>query len=120
MERERTRGDARTSYTGLRVNQLYYNKDSLANLQIVSRVDISPLSSTYRLILHPQVQGNAEHFRDICGGAIGWLDSVTYYTAFTEGWALYAENPLIAQDTDAYKTEPMQRFGMLKWQVEID
>lgn len=48
---------------------------------------------------------------------IGWLDSVTYYTAFTEGWALYAENPLIAEDTDAYKNEPMQKFGMLKWQV---
>jgi len=58
-----------------------------------------------------------EHFRDSCGGVIGWLDSVTYYTAFTEGWALYAENPLIAQDTDTYKTEPMQKFGMLKWQV---
>jgi len=66
---------------------------------------------------HTQVQGNVEHFRDSCGGVIGWLDSVTYYTAFTEGWALYAENPLIAQDTDTYKTEPMQRFGMLKWQV---
>ena len=48
---------------------------------------------------------------------IGWLDSVTYYTAFTEGWALYAENPLIAEDTDTYKYEPMQKFGMLKWQV---
>lgn len=48
---------------------------------------------------------------------IGWLESVTYYTAFTEGWALYAENPLIAEDTDAYKNEPMQKFGMLKWQV---
>ena len=64
-----------------------------------------------------QVQGNIEHFRDSCGGVIGWLDSVTYYTAFTEGWALYAENPLIAEDTDAYKYEPMQKFGMLKWQV---
>lgn len=51
---------------------------------------------------------------------IGWLDSVTYYTAFTEGWALYAENPLIAQDTDTYKNEPMQKFGMLKWQVKIE
>ena len=48
---------------------------------------------------------------------IGWLDEVAYYTAFKEGWALYAENPLIAQDTETYKTEPMQKFGMLKWQV---
>ncbi len=46
-----------------------------------------------------------------------WLDDQTYYTAFTEGWALYAENPLIAQQTDTYKTELMQKFGMLKWQV---
>ena len=58
-----------------------------------------------------------EHFRDSCGGVIGWLDSVTYYTAFSEGWALYAENPLIAKDTDTYENEPMQKFGMLKWQV---
>lgn len=64
-----------------------------------------------------KVQGNIEHFRDSCGGSIGWLDSETYYTAFTEGWALYAENPLIAEDTDTYKNEAMQKFGMLKWQV---
>ena len=63
------------------------------------------------------MQGTVEHFRDSCGGVIGWLDKETYYTAFTEGWALYAENPLIAQDTDTYKSEPMQKFGMLKWQV---
>lgn len=50
---------------------------------------------------------------------IGWLDRVTYYMAFIEGWALYAENPLIAEDTDTYKYEPMQKFGMLKWQVMI-
>ena len=60
-----------------------------------------------------------EHFRDSCGGVIAWLDSNTYYTAFTEGWALYAENPLIAQYTDTYKNEPMQKFGMLKWQVSL-
>jgi len=28
----------------------------------------------------------------------GW----TYYAAFTEGWALYAENPLIARETKVY------------------
>ena len=60
-----------------------------------------------------------EHFRDSCGGSNynRWLDEAAYYTAFTEGWTLYAENPLIAQDTDTYKDEPMQKFGMLKWQV---
>ena len=54
---------------------------------------------------------------DSCDGAIAWLDKVTNYPAFIEGWALYAESPLIAQDTDTYKYEPMQKFGMLKWQV---
>ena len=56
---------------------------------------------------------------DSCGGSISWLNSETYYTAFTEGWALYAENPLIAEDTNTYANEPMQKFGMLKWQVRI-
>ena len=48
---------------------------------------------------------------------IKWLDQETYYTAFTEGWGLYAENPLIGEDTDTYKDEPWQKYGMLKWQV---
>lgn len=30
---------------------------------------------------------------------------------------MYAENPLIAQDTDTYENEPLQKYGMLKWQV---
>lgn len=66
---------------------------------------------------HTQVQGLQEHFIDKCGGVIKWLDAETYYTAFTEGWALYAENPLIGEDTDTYKNEPWQKYGMLKWQV---
>ena len=64
-----------------------------------------------------QFQGATEHFKDTCGGVIGWLDSKTSYTAFTEGWALYAENPLISDDTDVYENEPMQKYGMLKWQA---
>ena len=69
--------------------------------------------------LFHQVQGLTEHFRDPCGGEVAWIDSETYYTAFTEGWALYAENPLIAQDTDTYKDPEtfFQKYGMLKWQV---
>lgn len=66
---------------------------------------------------HTQVQGLEEHFRDSCGGVIKWLDQETYYTAFTEGWGLYAENPLIGEDTDTYKDEPWQKYGMLKWQI---
>ena len=63
------------------------------------------------------MQGNIEHFRDTCGGLIAWLDSETHYTAFLEGWGLYAENPLISDDTDVYDGEPMKKYGMLKWQV---
>ena len=57
-----------------------------------------------------QIQGALEHFPDTCGGPIGWLASKTYYTAFTEGWALYAENPLISDDTDVYDNEPMKKI----------
>lgn len=66
---------------------------------------------------HIQIQGVREHFKDSCGGLIGWLDSKTYYTAFLEGWALYAENPLISDYTDVYDGEPMKKYGMLKWQI---
>lgn len=65
-----------------------------------------------------QVQGNVEHFQDNCEGVISWLDKETYYTAFVEGWGLYAENPLISE-TDVYDNNLMQKFGMLKWQVGI-
>ena len=61
--------------------------------------------------------GQIEYFRDTYGGVPKWLDDQTSYTFFTEGWGLYAENPVIAQDTDTYKEAPMQRFGMIKWQV---
>ncbi|XP_068722705.1 uncharacterized protein [Montipora capricornis] len=66
---------------------------------------------------HTQVQGLAEHFIDKCGGIIKWLDEETGYTAFSEGWALYAEDPLIGEDTDTYKNEPWPKYGMLKWQI---
>jgi len=52
-----------------------------------------------------QVQGLEEHFRDSCGGVIKWLDQETHYTAFTEGWGLYAENPLIGEDTTEHIQE---------------
>lgn len=61
--------------------------------------------------------GLKEHFQDSCGGVPSWLDSKTYYTAFTEGWGLYSENPLISDDTDTYKDNLLQKYGMLKWQV---
>jgi len=66
---------------------------------------------------HTQLQGYQEHFQDTCGGEIAWLSSITSYTAFTEGWALYAENPLIAYDTDTYEGQPLYKYGMLKSQL---
>ena len=68
-------------------------------------------------ILCFQSQGLVEHFLDKCKGVVSWLDKMTYYTAFSEGWALYAENPLIAQDTKVYDKDLFQKYGMLKWQV---
>ncbi|XP_046857657.1 uncharacterized protein LOC124451071 isoform X1 [Xenia sp. Carnegie-2017] len=66
---------------------------------------------------HTQIQSHIEYFKDPYGGLPKWLDDRTYYTFFTEGWGLYSENPVIAEDTDTYEEEPMQKFGMLKWQV---
>jgi hypothetical protein len=48
---------------------------------------------------------------------INWLDSIGLYPLFSEGWALYAENPLIALESDAYENNPLQKYGMLKWQI---
>ena len=42
---------------------------------------------------------------------------MTYYPLFSEGWALYAENPLLGLETDVYKNNPLQKYGMLKWQI---
>ena len=36
--------------------------------------------------------------RDKCGPLLGFL-SKSRYTAYSEGWALYAESPLVAEDT---------------------
>ncbi|XP_015757731.1 PREDICTED: uncharacterized protein LOC107337124 [Acropora digitifera] len=63
------------------------------------------------------VAGLIEHFRDKCGGVPRWLDKETSYIAFQEGWALYAESPLLSYDSDLYENNFLQRFGMLKWQV---
>ena len=63
------------------------------------------------------VLAQAEYFQDRYGGVEKWIDDETYYTFFTEGWGLYSENPVIAEDTNTYEGYPMQRFGMLKWQV---
>jgi len=66
---------------------------------------------------HTQVQGYTEHFTDSCEGPIRWIAVNTLYLAFAEGWALYAENPLIPENTSAYQVDPISKYGMLKWQV---
>lgn len=66
---------------------------------------------------HTQVQGYTERFTDTCGGPIGWIASSTIYLSFSEGWALYSENPLIPKYTKMYEADPISKYGMLKWQV---
>jgi hypothetical protein len=63
-----------------------------------------------------QVQGYLENFKSSCPqDDTKWLN--TKYSAFTEGWGLYAEYPLVAEMTDAYENKPLSRYGMLKGQV---
>lgn len=46
------------------------------------------------------------------------MDSTKHiYLEFSEGWALYAENPLVSKYTDTYKDDPLTKYGMLKWQI---
>ena len=68
---------------------------------------------------HSQVQGMREYFHSDCEGLMSWLDdqSSNSFVAFTEGWALYSENPVMSDDTDVYNDNPLQKYGMFKWQV---
>lgn len=65
---------------------------------------------------HLQLQGHVENFLDWCGPLVAPLLK-TRYISFSEGWALYAENPLISRETDVYDDKPFRRYGMLKWQI---
>ncbi|XP_028399408.1 uncharacterized protein LOC114522845 [Dendronephthya gigantea] len=68
---------------------------------------------------HLQAQGMREYFQSGCRGLMSWLDDRTSesFSAFTEGWALYSENPIMSDDTELYNDNPFQKYGMLKWQV---
>ncbi|XP_028411286.1 uncharacterized protein LOC114533865 [Dendronephthya gigantea] len=69
---------------------------------------------------HTQRQGYFENFQNSCPvNEMGWLDKImlSKYGAFTEGWGLYAEYPLVAEYTDAYTNQPLSRYGMLKGQI---
>ncbi len=63
--------------------------------------------------------GTREYFHSHCDGLMSWLDDQSSYSfaAFTEGWALYSENPVMSDDTDVYNDDPVQKYGMFKWQV---
>ena len=63
------------------------------------------------------VLAQQQYFRDKYGGVPKWIDEQTSFTFFSEGWALYSENPVIAEDTDTYKYNLFQKFGMLQGQV---
>ena len=54
-----------------------------------------------------------ELFGDSCSDVISWLNSATFYFAFVEGWAMYAESPLVGSDTDLYEDKPLYKYGML-------
>ena len=54
-----------------------------------------------------------ELFRDSCGDVIEWLNGVTFYFAFVEGWGMYAESPLTESDTDLYEGKPLYKYGVL-------
>ena len=60
-----------------------------------------------------------EYFEDQCGDIQKWLDTKSGSSFFTEGWALYAEKPVTSDDTDTYDGYPLEKYGMLKWQVRI-
>ncbi|KXJ22654.1 hypothetical protein AC249_AIPGENE26565 [Exaiptasia diaphana] len=66
---------------------------------------------------HTQLHSFTELFSNDRCDVISWLNGVSYYTAFTEGWALYAERVLISQETNIYDNLPLQKYGMLKWQI---
>lgn len=47
-----------------------------------------------------------------------WMSTSIYFLTFAEGWALYAEGDLIADETDAYKSIPLMNFTALRWKVK--
>lgn len=46
-----------------------------------------------------------------------WLTKRTYFSSFSEGWATYAEYPLVGKDLDLYRNDLMAKYGMLQQQV---
>ena len=61
--------------------------------------------------------GSVEYFNDPCEDVFKWLNSYSEYSYFKEGWALYAETPLVSENTDTYHGHPLKEYGMLQWEV---
>ena len=55
---------------------------------------------------------------DECEDISMWINNlVDYYPSFSEGWGLYAENPILMEDLDILKDDGFSKYGALKWQV---
>ncbi|KAK3699407.1 hypothetical protein QZH41_018565 [Actinostola sp. cb2023] len=65
---------------------------------------------------HLQIQGYLENFRDTCPSSLDLLDD-QQYTAFTEGWGMYAENPVASLDMGLFDHHQLEWYGMLKAQL---
>ena len=117
MELMELRSGSSNRYRSLRSSYLSTAQAQLTEIFAKVCTDRSPVFLIKFVVFSFQVQGFKELFGDTCGGVIGWLNDASYSTAFTEGWALYAENPLITEETDTYDNDPLQLYGMLKWQI---
>ncbi|EDO36462.1 predicted protein [Nematostella vectensis] len=65
---------------------------------------------------HLQIQGFIENFRDLCALSLDQLEG-QQYTAFSEGWGMFAENPITTMDTDVFTGHPLEYYGMVKAQL---
>ena len=62
--------------------------------------------------------GSIVLFSSPCEGSVqSFFHDKGMFTGFIEGWALYAENPVLSDDVNLYKNDLLQKLGMYKWQV---
>lgn len=71
---------------------------------------------------HLEVQSFIEFFEDDCNDAIHWLSANNFFSAMTEGWAVYGEGELLPKDTKLYtdilnKQVLLQKYGMIYYQL---
>eukprot|EP00111_Clytia_hemisphaerica_P000364 TCONS_00000989-protein len=65
-----------------------------------------------------QIQGAVELFASPCGDKIqSFFNDKGFFSGFVEGWASYAENPVLSDDVMLYENNRLQKLGMYKWQV---